>query len=330
MRLWQTSFQVVQGFESLPAPCEIVCEKQTSPSYLVKDCMRKPDHYAQIVCTLQGEGWFMKEGKIHSVPQGKAFMHVLGTPDISYGYPMYNTEPWVFIWFSFCGSVAVEAVREMISRYGYLFELPPDKGIIKHLQGYYPMRDTIQMLSPTGGAKVVFDALGALGETLEAELTANHQAILVRDVQHLICDNLDRTLDIALIAEKLHVSREHLTRVFHAQTGQSPGQYALEMRMKTACRLLQDNKLTCKEIAERLGYESPSSFARVFRSWFSVTPSQYRERQLPYSALSGFNETCYKTSAISGNGAEPDPCCFFQQEKDENSDMELCGGRYQK
>ena len=143
----------------------------------------------------------------------------------------------------------------MMQRYGDVIDLPMDKGLIKHLTGYYAMRNTVQILSPTAGAKVVFDALAALGETLEGDLAATQQELLIRDAQRLIQDNLDRTLDIALIAEKLNVSREHLTRVFHSRTGQSPGQYALEMRMKTASRLLHDNKLSCKEIAERIGYE---------------------------------------------------------------------------
>lgn len=332
MRLWQTAFQVVQAIENLPVPCEIVFEKQTSPSYQIQDCRRKADLYAQIVCTLQGEGWFMKDGKIHQLTPGKAFMHVLGTPDISYGYPLYNTEPWSFIWFSFSGPAVIPAVKEMIQRYGYVFDLPLDTGFVKHLQGYYPMRDTLQMLSPTAGAKIVFDALGALGETLEADLTSSHQAILVRDVQHLIRNNLDRTLDIALIAEKLHVSREHLTRVFHSQTGQSPGQYALEMRMKTASRLLQDNALSCKEIAERLGYESASSFARVFRSFFSVSPTQFRENPMENSISSAFTRKHPESCSDMLSAAESvSYCCGSNRKKSSGeSDMALCEVRYSK
>lgn len=331
MRLWQTAFQVVQPAEAFPVPCEIVCEKQLSSAYQVQDCTRKADVYAQIVCTLSGEGWFKKDGKIYQIPQGKAFMHVLGTPDIAYGYPAYGSEPWEFIWFSFSGTGAITAVKEMLQRYGYVFDLPLDKGLIKHLTGYYPMRNTIQMLSPTAGAKIVFDALAALGETLEGDLTTTQQALLVRETQHLIRDNLDRTLDIALIAEKLNVSREHLTRVFHSQTGQSPGQYALEMRMKTASRLLHDNKLSCKEIAERLGYESASSFARVFRSCFSVSPTQYRESPDPCLCGPSFTGKHHPVQ-VRLNGAEPEPYRFDEKrvDNDHHRGADPCGGKYCK
>ena len=311
MRLWQTTFQVVQPIRSLPIPDKVVCERYTPSADQMRDCRPMPDCNALILCSLSGEGWFKKEdGRFYPLPRGKAFMHVPGPVDITYGYPAYGSEPWEFICFSFSGDSAIAGVREMMQRYGDVIDLPMDKGLIKHLTGYYAMRNTVQILAPTAGAKVVFDALAALGETLEGDLAATQQELLIRDAQRLIQDNLDRTLDIALIAEKLNVSREHLTRVFHSRTGQSPGQYALEMRMKTASRLLHDNKLSCKEIAERIGYESPSSFARVFRSCYSVSPTQFRESLEPGLCGASFSGGPHPPHSCMTSGAEPEPYRF--------------------
>ncbi|MEI3004309.1 MAG: helix-turn-helix transcriptional regulator [Victivallales bacterium] len=98
---------------------------------------------------------------------------------------------------------------------------------------------------------------------------------LVRAAQELITTHLDRSLDLEAIAGELHVSREHLSRVFTAQTGISPGAFATQERMHLAGRLLRDRNLNCKDIAARLGFESASSFARAFRTHYKVSPTQY-------------------------------------------------------
>ena len=80
------------------------------------------------------------------------------------------------------------------------------------------------------------------------------------------------------IARELHVSREHLSRVFSAQTGISPGAFAAQERMRAASRLLRDRTLNCKEIAARLGFSSAGSFARAFRNHYRISPTQYLKK----------------------------------------------------
>jgi two-component system response regulator YesN len=50
----------------------------------------------------------------------------------------------------------------------------------------------------------------------------------------------------------------------------------LRARMGQAARLLRHTDMTVYQIAEEVGYSLPSSFYHVFRSWYGVTPEQYR------------------------------------------------------
>ena len=277
MRLWQTRFQVLRALDSLPFPREIVLEKQESPAYHIEERHRRSGS-AQIVCTLDGEGAFRHGKNIHKLTRGRTFLECVGDPEAAYYYPSHAKAPWIFLWISFAGEQAIRIVKEMNQKYGYIFDLPLDSGFVPHLQLYKTQRDSFQILTPTAGAKVVHDALAAFGETIEEKIGTSTQAKLTHSAQEIISANLDRSLDIALIAERLHVTREHLTRVFHAQTGITPGQFALEERMRVAARMLLDNTLSCKEIAERLGYDSSSSFARAFKNHYSVSPAQYKNK----------------------------------------------------
>lgn len=49
-------------------------------------------------------------------------------------------------------------------------------------------------------------------------------------------------------------------------------------RLSIAKEMLKDPEVDIEEIAERLGFVQPSSFARAFRSWLGETPSEYRKR----------------------------------------------------
>lgn len=274
IRLWSVRFQLLRPMETLPVPYEVVLEKQVSPAYHLEGRGRPLDH-AQIVCTISGEGAFRYKEKVYKLTPGMAFMSQLGDPDTAYYYPGHATEPWIFLWISFDGFRAVEIIREMNERYGYVFRLPLDTGFVKHLETYRSQRGTIRFVTPTEGAKIVHDALASLGDTIERPEMLSRRSELVRAAQELITTHLDRSLDLEAIAGELHVSREHLSRVFTAQTGISPGAFATQERMHLAGRLLRDRNLNCKDIAARLGFESASSFARAFRTHYKVSPTQY-------------------------------------------------------
>ena len=274
IRLWSLRFQLLRPMETLPVPYEVVLEKQISPAYHLEGRGRPLDH-AQIVCTISGEGAFRFREKVYKLTPGMTFMAQLGDPDTAYYYPGHATEPWIFLWISFDGFRAVEIIREMNKRYGYVFRLPLDTGFVKHLETYRSQRGTIRFVTPTEGAKIVHDALASLGDTIERPEMLSRRSELVRAAQELITTHLDRSLDLEAIAGELHVSREHLSRVFTAQTGISPGAFATQERMHLAGRLLRDRNLNCKDIAARLGFESASSFARAFRTHYKVSPTQY-------------------------------------------------------
>lgn len=79
------------------------------------------------------------------------------------------------------------------------------------------------------------------------------------------------------IARDLGVTREHLSRIFRQQFGQPPSEYLMKRKMELACKLLLSANLTCKEIAERIGYENSISFNRAFKNLVKMPPGQLRE-----------------------------------------------------
>ena len=73
-------------------------------------------------------------------------------------------------------------------------------------------------------------------------------------------------------------SKYHFIRIFKEETGCSPWQYVIERRLERARELLLGTRLSVKEIATQLGFNTPDYFARLFAKQNGVTPSRYRGR----------------------------------------------------
>lgn len=73
-------------------------------------------------------------------------------------------------------------------------------------------------------------------------------------------------------------SYAHACRIFHRQYGIAPLSYVHELRMTRARQLLRDAHLSVAETAERLGFNQPGYFARLFRKSTGVAPREYRQR----------------------------------------------------
>lgn len=88
--------------------------------------------------------------------------------------------------------------------------------------------------------------------------------------------NLDKEINMALVANELNLSYTYFSKVFKQQTGLTFSAYVTEVRMKEAGRLLLEGCRTT-EVAEKLGYGSPQNFNRAFCRYWKCTPAEYRK-----------------------------------------------------
>ena len=87
----------------------------------------------------------------------------------------------------------------------------------------------------------------------------------------------DRSSSIDHLAEIAGLSRTVFIERFKRAMGLSPGRYVSDWRITVARSLLQSSSLSINAIAERLGYESESSFSRAFKKSTGTRPSQSRQ-----------------------------------------------------
>ncbi|MGB8170849.1 MAG: AraC family transcriptional regulator [Chthoniobacteraceae bacterium] len=81
------------------------------------------------------------------------------------------------------------------------------------------------------------------------------------------------------LAQKCHLSTEHLRRLCRRELGRSPMHHVIFLRMQSAAKLLATTNDKIETIATEVGYENPFVFSTTFKKWVGWRPSEYRARQ---------------------------------------------------
>ncbi|MDU1892165.1 MAG: AraC family transcriptional regulator [Dysgonomonas sp.] len=110
-------------------------------------------------------------------------------------------------------------------------------------------------------------------------ITKEEYAKRINTVIEFIANNLDREIELNELAEMSNFSPFHFHRIFKGIVHESIGAFIVRMRIETAARLLRFTSLPIQDIAYSIGYNSPSSLTKVFRQYYNISPTDYRNNK---------------------------------------------------
>jgi AraC-like DNA-binding protein len=119
-----------------------------------------------------------------------------------------------------------------------------------------------------------------------AAFERTNPAEIARQAIIIMRQRLEEPLTIREIAVALALSPGHFARLFHQETGRSPRDYLIDLRLERACYLLRSGKVSVAEACVASGYQSLPSFTRLFHQRLGQTPTEYA-RALTNQAKSG-------------------------------------------
>lgn len=115
-------------------------------------------------------------------------------------------------------------------------------------------------------------------EDPSAEELSTQSNRIVESTRRYIEENYSQKgLTIHEVAKKNHVSPNYLSYLFKKITGHNLWEYVIKLRMEESRHLLQNTDLRRYEIAERVGYESPEHFSKIFKKYFGMSPSEMKK-----------------------------------------------------
>jgi len=112
---------------------------------------------------------------------------------------------------------------------------------------------------------------------MKKETQQKHTQI-ANDIMYYIYTHIDTNIDIEELSIDLNVSKFHMHRIFKEAFGKNIYESIKSIRLQKASNLLITNEFsTITQIANMCGYSSQTSFIKVFKERFNMTPKQWRK-----------------------------------------------------
>lgn len=93
------------------------------------------------------------------------------------------------------------------------------------------------------------------------------------------CSENYREGSLSSLAESLFLNSSYLSQMIKLRTSKTFSDLLNEARMKQAALLLKDPDTKIYNISNMIGYVNPNNFARAFKAYWGVTPTEYRNHE---------------------------------------------------
>jgi len=95
--------------------------------------------------------------------------------------------------------------------------------------------------------------------------------------KYIMNEKIDEEIDFKILANNLGISYSKFRSDFKRQTGLSPLQYFLLLKIEKAKNILLSTNISSKQIAYDLGFESNFYFCRLFKNKTGLSPLEFRK-----------------------------------------------------
>ncbi|MEK5260051.1 AraC family transcriptional regulator [Paenibacillus sp. FSL L8-0663] len=227
---------------------------------------------------LKGRGRLVIDNKNYDIGEGQAFL--IPANRVAY-YQADEAEPWEYSWVGFMG-IKSDIYLQNIS-------LPSQNPYVIDIEDITFFHSTIIEMLRIGDNTLssslaiqgyLFHILAKLVHNLGETMSIKEQLPYSVQAINFIEKNYISGIQISEVAEYLGLHPNYLTSVFKLETGETPKQYLIVLRIKKACELLQHTDYSIQVISNSVGYTDQLTFSRAFKNVMSISPSAYRKKFL--------------------------------------------------
>ena len=127
-------------------------------------------------------------------------------------------------------------------------------------------------------SQYITNVLTALLVSRESHAGGTVQSEVIEETTAYMSEHMTEPLTLEQLAARASLSPYYFTRLFKKETGFTPHEYLIAIRINAAKFLLKNVPATSiKEVCFRTGFSNESSFCTTFKKWVGSTPSEYRQ-----------------------------------------------------
>lgn len=235
----------------------------------------KAKGYSTMVITISGEGRFIQDdGTEFVLREGEMF---ISSPE-SQGHKeeTHGDCTWEQIWLTFYGSSSILPSEHFDWK---IIEIS-ETALIRELMLSIIKEDLHSAIEGTIAIELA-ERLLILTLRRMLQIPESREKAKIRlDFEKLwndVSSSLNQDWEVERLCSAMNLSRSQLTRLCNEIYGESPGAKIRRMRMESAKLLLSNSSMTIFEIADSVGYASPSLFSSSFSAYAGMSPRDYRK-----------------------------------------------------
>ena len=113
------------------------------------------------------------------------------------------------------------------------------------------------------------------------DLEVSKQSKATKDIsfiKHYLETYYHESIQLEDLASMTHLSRFYISHSFKKEIGMSPMEYLIDIRIKESKILLRTTNYSISQVADIVGFTTPTYFSKQFRKSTGISPTDYREQ----------------------------------------------------
>lgn len=232
-----------------------------------------------VVLITKGEGVFESKetGKV-KVSDGDVFLLF---PDVWHRYKPKKSTGWTERWVGFSGDIAKQFLSNSFFNSNEPIISKCNKpNILNYFNTLFKLFDEECFGFQRLASGICIQLMAEIHNIKNGGNNIENLNSMISRAKRVMYDNINNSLDLPEIASQLGVSYSKFRIDFKKQTGVSPLQYHLLLKVEKSKELLLNTKKSQKEIAYELGFESDYYFNRLFKRKTGLAPGKFRKMYL--------------------------------------------------
>lgn len=111
-----------------------------------------------------------------------------------------------------------------------------------------------------------------------SERKEGHNKKIINDILKIIEENYGKNLTIIDISNEVFLSPNYISIIFKREIGESFTDFLVKFRLGKAKKMLKETNLKVYQVGSMVGYSNISYFCSIFKNFYGVSPSEYREK----------------------------------------------------
>lgn len=125
--------------------------------------------------------------------------------------------------------------------------------------------------------RATFDG-DALKEKDSLNVKSYDKTAIVNSIVEFINYNYMSELSLDIISQSMYLSPMYISKIFKDETGDSPINYLIKLRLHKAKEALIEGQSSIKDIAHSVGYSDVYHFSKLFKKYYGCPPSVFKKR----------------------------------------------------